>query len=108
MALKFNTVGPDGDIFRYYMCHSRSHWARNCHESYENTAKKDDNSPECVQVSLFMRYTSDTPSVPSKPQTLVDESECGAVIDTGCSTLLHCLQSYKEPLNEYERNQISE
>ena len=49
--------------------------------------------------------------MPSKLQTLVDESECGAVIDTGCSTTVcekQWLQSYKESLSEYERTQISE
>ena len=60
--------------------------------------RQDNYSPECVHLSLFMGYTSDSLPVPSNLQTLV-ESECGVVIDTGCSTTFYAKQwlpSYEE------------
>lgn len=108
---KFNPVGRDGEISRCLICDSRLHWMRNCPHSYENNARQEENLSECVQLSLFMGYASDIPPLAPKLQTLLKESEGGAVLDTGCSTTV-CgrpwLDAYTGSLSDYEREHIVE
>ena len=63
-----------------------------------------------MELSLFMGFTNKDHSF-SKLETLIGESQNGAVLDTGCSTTV-CgaawLHTYTESLSEYDRSLIKE
>lgn len=95
---------------RCVICDSRFHWAKDCPDSYENSGTKGKEESESVQLSLFMGL-ADNSDQNKKLPTLVGESRCGAVIDTGCSTTV-CgklwLNEFLQSLTDYERTQIKE
>lgn len=106
---KLNPIGRDGQVSRCVICDSRFHWAKDCPDSYENSGAKGKDESGSVHLSLFMGLTDNSDN--KKLNNLVDESRCGAVIDTGCSTTV-CgklwLNDYMQSLTEYERTQIKE
>ena len=104
---KLNRAGPNGEVSRCLVCDSRFHWAWDCPHSYGNN-NDDDDKPQAVHLSLFMGFAKDKST---KLQSLVCQSKCGAVLDTGCATTVcgeQWLQSYVSTSSDFERAQIKE
>ena len=104
---KLNRTGPNGEVSRSLVCDSRLNWARDCTHSYENN-NDDDHKIQAVHLSLFMWFAKDESR---KLQSLLCQSKCGAVLDTGCVTTVcgeQWLQSYVSTLSDFERAQINE
>lgn len=110
---KLNPVDSQGRVSRCVICDSCYHWARNCPHSYENlenTNNKCENNENNIHLSLFNGYT-DNQEGNLKIKNLMKESDCCAVLDTGCSSTvcgIQWLQNYLGALTEYQKSLIVE
>ena len=105
-----NPLDSDGNISRCAVCDSKFHWARDCPDSHEQReAEQADSSEEAVHLSLFMGYTNAEKK--TKIQSLVEESEGCAVLDTGCIKTV-CgaawYENYINKLSSFDQSKVVE
>ena len=107
-----NPVGRDGRVTTCFRCGSRYHWAQRCPEPKETTAEESEReeNEETVHLSLFMGYTN-SDKRNRKLESLIEQSNGYAVLDTGCSATV-CgagwLENYLNGLTDYERSKLVE
>ena len=91
---KLNPIDSGGKLTRCNICESKSHWARNCPDAYEN--KKQES-----EISLFQ--SSDDKLVQMK--VLVEKTLNCAVLDSGCSQTV-CGNNWLKCVKESMREEI--
>ena len=113
---QLNPTDKDGQISRCLICDSKFHWAKDCPDSYENSAsanflENNNNSNAAdVDLSLFVCLNSNEGGA-SKQEILVSESDKCALLDTGCSTTVcgqRWFNNYVEHLSDYEKSLIGD
>ena len=111
-ARRQNPIGPDGKVSTCAVCSSTMHWIRDCPHSYEKAeGDKEKAQPDSSSVSFSMFAGCTDVKGSSRLQSIVDELEDLALIDSGCANTVcgeRWLTRYIDGLTEFQRAQVKE